>query len=393
MKKWLLRIIEICFVAVFAVTVFAGLTKTLFMPEDIIAFENRKANKVPEIGLSTLADFASNEFQTAFDSALSDQIQLAETMRNYYNQLECNIIHPGMSMLSGGDENFIYAYRGLLVRGGERVYHWPRGLTDAKKEIYNLRAENLSGVMKRVEGPEYYVYYIEKETDIDFDNNMKMGHFNYIKELFEPGLCKLGVYEINSFEDFARDFLKTDAHWNNRGSYRGYVELLNFLGAEGEPLQPGDEFVVGGPFSGSKGTHIGAQSVINEDMYAYHYDFLPMEISINGASAEDYGDQNKPLERPVTYGAYYGADWGEIIFDTGNSERDNILIIGESFDNAILKLLAGHFNRTFSIDLRYYSHYMGQEFSIADYVAENDIDKVLFMGNMDYFSSEDFMVY
>ena len=59
-------------------------------------------------------------------------------------------------------------------------------------------------------------------------------------------------------------------------------------------------------------------------------------------------------------------------------------------DNAILKLLASHFDRTYSVDLRYYRNYMGSGFSLSDYLRRNNITKVLLIGNVDYYISPDF---
>ena len=116
-----------------------------------------------------------------------------------------------------------------------------------------------------------------------------------------------------------------------------------------------------------------------------------MLVTVNGESVSDYGVQNSKLDAP-TYGSYYGSDSGEIIFDTEADEKDNILIIGESYDNAVLKLLATHFNRTHSIDLRNYEHFMGKKFNFNEYVEENGISKVLFIGNLDFYISSDFTV-
>ena len=73
-------------------------------------------------------------------------------------------------------------------------------------------------------------------------------------------------------------------------------------------------------------------------------------------------------------------------------EKDNILIIGESYDNAVLKLIATHYNKTFSIDLRYYEHIFGEKFNFAEYVKENEITKVLFIGNIDFYVMPEFAV-
>ena len=92
----------------------------------------------------------------------------------------------------------------------------------------------------------------------------------------------------------------------------------------------------------------------------------------------------------VSYGEFYGDDAGEIILDTGHVEKENILLIGESYDNAILKLLASHFNHTHSVDLRNYRALLGKDFQLSSYLEENHITKVLLIGNVDYFVMDEF---
>ena len=66
------------------------------------------------------------------------------------------------------------------------------------------------------------------------------------------------------------------------------------------------------------------------------------------------------------------------------------MIIGESYDNAILRLLSTHFDRVISIDLRYFETYIGKKFSIEDCLEKYDIDKVMLIGCVDYFTGEEF---
>ena len=81
-----------------------------------------------------------------------------------------------------------------------------------------------------------------------------------------------------------------------------------------------------------------------------------------------------------------------MIFSTGQTGRENLLVLGESYDNAVLKLLASHFNNTSSVDLRYYEAYMGKKFSFSDYVKEHGITQVLLIGNIDYFIMDEFLL-
>ena len=119
-----------------------------------------------------------------------------------------------------------------------------------------------------------------------------------------------------------------------------------------------------------------------------------MFVSINGVESGGYGQQNTYLsgqaEVPVSYGNYYGEDNGETILSTGTTGRGKLLVVGESFDNAVLKLLASHYDTLYSIDLRYYEHSMGKAFDFGAYTREHGIDQVLLMGNIDFFIQDTF---
>lgn len=196
-------------------------------------------------------------------------------------------------------------------------------------------------------------------------------------------------YEIPDFAAFSEYFYRTDHHWNYLGSYRAYRELLSFLGCTDAPLEPTATETLG-EFSGSKAAGTGLD-IFSEPFTVYRFAYPEMTVTRNGEPADDYGRQDAvPGELALSYGAFYGGDDGEIIFDTGRTDRENVLVIGESYDNAILKLLASHFGRTYSVDLRYYRNYLGSDFSLSDYLRRNSITKVLLIGNVDYYISPDF---
>lgn len=203
----------------------------------------------------------------------------------------------------------------------------------------------------------------------------------------------MAAFEINSFADYQSWFYKTDHHWNYKGSYRAYRQILELLGCNEQPLEPIDTVTVSQSFAGSKTPDMNG--LFTEDFTVYQFQFPQMEISINKNPVSDYGDAKSFLDRnrtDVTYGNFYGGDDGEIIFDTHNTEKENILLIGESYDNAVLKLVASHYHRTHSIDLRNYKAFLGQDFHLGQYIQENNISKVLLIGNIDYFVMEEFML-
>lgn len=197
---------------------------------------------------------------------------------------------------------------------------------------------------------------------------------------------------MDDLDTFRRWFYRTDHHWNYLGSYEGYLELLDLLEIDEAPLAPAETVTLSARLTGSKASSSKARTV-TEPFTAYRFDYPTMAVTVNGAAAADYGAQDAFLSgarSDITYGNFYGGDLGEVIFDTGTEGRGSLLVIGESYDNAVLKLLASHYDKLYSIDLRYYKNYMKQDFRLGDYLAEHGIDQVLLIGNIDYLTMTEF---
>ena len=69
-----------------------------------------------------------------------------------------------------------------------------------------------------------------------------------------------------------------------------------------------------------------------------------------------------------------------------------MLIFGDSYDNAIVKLLSKHFNTTVVVDLRWYENFVGEKFTLNYYLKKYNINKILFVGDDSFYASEDFLI-
>lgn len=387
-KKWLPRIFFIFCVLFFAACFF----KAKLSPEELVESENRKANLIAPFSFSGYID---GTFQESMDAGLADQMLYAEEGKAGYNNLTANYLLSVMDLICGPTGYYDSKYINFMdINTFKRNYlvYSPRTMEELQSYI-DERVKNINDVVSKNPDTEFYMYFIEKDTDINFETGGKGGFFPYVsKNVTIPEKNQI-CFEVNSFDDFSSCFYRTDHHWNCDGSYKGYRQLAELFGFD-DIIEPLERVFVSDGFSGSKATTSRAETVYKEDFYAYVFDYPKMKITINGSKCDDYGLQKEYIEgkaeEKITYGNFYGGDDGEIIFDTENEDKENILVIGESFDNAILKLLASHFNKTFSIDLRNYNYYMGQDFNISEYIEKNEIDKVLFIGNLDYFVSEEF---
>lgn len=382
------KTLNLLFVCAVLIILLAGLAKTLFFPEEINEYENRYAEKVAPL---TVSSFADGSFQESMDAALSDQVFLAQTCKNLYNTVRSSFQNTLLTpILRKASYYYVTLTDRIQIFGGDYLVYPTYALDDLKEHLA-ATADSHNRMMAAFPDMEFYFYYIEKDVDVNFETNERVLAYEYLCEQLAVSPDHIDSFPIHDFVSYSEAFFRTDHHWNSTGSYAGYLDLLTLLGITEPALEPVDTVTVG-VFSGSKAAQAAADTY-SEPFVAYRFDFPSMEITVNGQPAEDYGNQDaffNGTAAGLSYGNFYGGDSGEVIFDTGTTNRGTILIIGESHDNAILKLLASHFDRTYSIDLRNYTYYMGTEFVLSEYLEQHNIDQVLFIGSSGFYTSETF---
>lgn len=379
------NIINLLFIGFVVLWLSAGLARTLLFPKDINTLENRSANKIAAFSASA---YLESSFQDSMEDALSDQVFFAQRMKYSYNQADSYLLRRMLRPILQTYRDRYIPYRGEYIFQEEYLLYAPDRLEPGDTRYDdNLRSYNAGFTANP--GVEFYLYYIETDLDADLATGEKSGVYEYIREHLDLPEGRIDRLTVDSFEDYSQYFLKTDHHWCYRGSYQGYTEILHMLAPEETPLQP-LETVTLGVSSGSKAAGVGIYN-FEEDFAAYRFAFPDMAVTINGQPMEDYGSQSVWLRRvdeglPATkaddlrYAGFYGWDSGEVVFDTGEAGRENILILGDSYDNAIIKLLAAHFGRTYAVDQRNYEAENGVPFDLSEYIKVHDITKVLAVG-------------
>lgn len=355
-----------------------GFLKTVFFPTDEIPYENRPAKKIEKLSFES---YISEEFQSSMENALGDQVHWAIKTKKLYNIIETHFALPIINALTASDETYIkyrnrFFYKDMLVVP-------PIELSEKLQSI-DLGIETLNQYFSDCPDADFYVYYIETDCDVDFDTGQKSGVYEYYRsKLILPG-SHIARLKIDSFEDYHSKFLKTDHHWNYLGAYQAYTDICSMLGVE--PLEPKGEHTVYGNYLGTRAA--GIEGLSPEDFTINVFDFPEMQISYTGYELNnEYGQQSLFLDdalNGISYGAVFGGDYGELIFDTG-CNGENILVLGDSYDNALIKALASCFNTTYSVDLRAFEADTGYSFDIKQYIDQNNIDKVLIIGELDYF--------
>ncbi len=388
MKKQSINLIFILCILCFLL---ASIVRTALFPIDINVYENRKAVTLAKPKLSSYLD---GSLQANMQDALADQAFLAQEMKGTYNISMSKYVKTALGTLIKNSHQKYIGIGKFFLYGDDYILYAPYDFEEHEEALLK-RCEYFNKLALNYPEQDIYFYYIEKEIDTDFETGKRIEIFDYMaKNTVIPDSNKK-AFRINGFEEYEKLFYKTDHHWNADGSYKGYKEVINMLiPNEAEFVRPIEALDVSSVFHGTKTMNEGTSSY-SEIFKAYRYDYPEMSIKINGIKALDYGRQDEffaGTDEKITYGKFYGDDYGEVIFDTNDDKKDNLLVIGESHDNAILKLIASHFNRTVSIDMRNYYPHMGKAFSLSECVRENDIDKILFIGSVGFYIDDTFEV-
>jgi len=381
MKK--AKIEDYIFLSIIILIMAGGVIKPIIKPRKINAVENRNAYLLPNFTIST---FLTGEYQDGYEKALSDQIPLSNTLKKVETNKNILLKTVFYNCLNDKDYHLlgstVYLYQDYLV--------YNKNYTSKTDKKINEKSIAFNKAKAKIKDTEMYIYYIESDKDINFKSNNKfMAYEKLIKNL--NSTIKTDRFAIDNFEDYKQYYYRTDHHWNYKGSYKGYKEIINLI-SDDKPETYKKKICLDTNFLGSQALSIGGSIIFTEDFCYYDYNHSKKDIYVHNKKVSKYGEQKKYINKSpseLKYGTIYGWDKGLIEFNTNNKEKENIVVIGESFDNPIIELISEHFNKTYSVDLRHYERYMKEEFNLTDFVLENDIDKVLFIGKIDFFITEE----
>lgn len=327
--------------------------------------DNRQAYR---FSMPTMKSLISGEYQDSIDETIADQLP----KYNYFKLLYLKIVNytniKTINLLDLNKPNEyvklsnIYLYNDYLLYGTE----YDKDINNFIKETNNLIDNTDSNV---------YLYFINTDLNHNFKTGELTDTFNNIKNSVKTN--NIDSLKYDSFDEYKEYFYKTDHHWNYKGAYKGYTDIANLMNLDTPKIK--DTICVNKFFNGSKFRDIAGLKIINDETCVYDFDLPEFDIYISGEKADDYGSPIGKLDQTneITYAYLYGADYDEIIFINKEINSDkSLLIYSNSYSNAINKLLASNYKKTFVIDGR---HYNGE--SMIDYIKDKKIDDVIIISN------------
>ena len=266
---------------------------------------------------------------------------------------------------------------------------------------FKNRAEEINALQDRHPDVDIYVYMPTQVHDTDiFDTaNGIVGGGPALTKIFKDTLeVPYSEYELNTIDDYYKAYYMSDHHPNHIGANIFYHDIHDLMQIEEEALEPTSEDChVGVDFLGTFARQTGFISDADE-FCIYTYDLPDFDVYVEGQKRDDYQKRNDfvnldpathPEDYPYWYGIAYYTYEPYMEIDTNQEDKENLLIIGDSYSSSIIDVLASHFNHTYRVLPYNVMIYTGELFNYDKYIEEHDIDKVLFMFTFENYYYQD----
>lgn len=183
-------------------------------------------------------------------------------------------------------------------------------------------------------------------------------------------------------------FYRTDHHWTTLGAYYGYTAVMEALGRGDETLEP-DAFdhqalpSVDG-FQGTLYSQSGIHWLAPDTMeFWVPEEGLTVTAWRSGEPEPGTLYDRTCLDQKDKYSAFLGGNQPLCVIRNENRpDGGRLLLIRDSYSDALVPFLAQHFSEVHLLDLRYYRA------SAAQYAAENGIDDICVLYSVQNFISD-----
>ncbi len=257
-----------------------------------------------------------------------------------------------------------------------------------KKVVANIN----TAIEKLDPGLPSYLYLVESSR-----THPMTERFEEDSEIYRFLKASLHVKEsdhlkFSTFDQFCEFFYSTDHHWNDKGSYQGYQDIVRMILGESETiLIPEERVELPIIYNGSYASKLN-QSVSDEHFTLYRFDDLPEYTSFINGKKRVFDHVNSYLEGKYStetfanhYQLCYGGNYPLVVLETEQEDKMNLLMLCNSMGVPIAPLLAAHYNRIVCVNPRYYEGKYGKPLSLKEAVQEYDIDQLLIVGDAQFF--------
>lgn len=288
-----------------------------------------------------------------WDNYFSDHIYNRNEMVDVYTKLQARL-------------NKKYINEVYIGKDGELIKS--SNYNDYNENELKERADNFNEFAQVFKESKNYIATIPNKNHA-YENKMpiqdyKSGQGIYLDKIMDS-IDKNYMNVINLSDNMQGDnlYYKTDHHMNMNGVfnvYKNIVQEINKSLPQIGKVQEKDDFKIEtfkNVFIGSYGRQV-LQVVDKMDDIEIYKDKNFENYTVKNKWGEDklfYEEKISKDKLNNDYDIYLGGDQPKVEIENQQSKNNlEVVIIGDSMDNPLISLLASHFKKTYSYDLRYY---------------------------------------
>jgi hypothetical protein len=343
----------------------------LIKDRDFSEMENRTLAQKPEL---TTEKVFSGEFESGFESYMSDQIFVKDAMMSLKT---CCDYFSGKTYQNG-------VYFG---KDGYMLQRYTQNTAQVEKNIsyINTFADKLGKPVDFILAPNAIDLNADKlpagavTDDQDETIALVQSKLSQNVTLFSArdtlaDLQKQGV----------QAYYRTDHHWTSSAARAVCDAWLNTIGYAGT----GDEYEYRAvpDFYGTLYSKAPA-SFVKPDTFGYFANKsakYTVKYEKENKFAYDITDTSY-LTKKDKYASYFGGNFAQLKITSDSAERskEKILVLKDSYANSMVQYLADKFDEVYMVDLRY-SHFD----AVSEMVEKYGIDRVLLVYNVDFINED-----
>lgn len=362
-------------ILIFAVFIGTMIVLDFITPEKVFSQEeNRILQKSPKFSLNHLLD---GRFKSQYENYISDQFPFRDFFIGVKSDVE--------KVLGKKENNEIYlASDGYLMEqfklpGDDNIKD--------KTDIINSFDKTMPDVKK-------YITIIPNSFEILKDKLPKYAprgnEYDYIKKIkdyLNDDISFIDVYDTLYSKRSEYIYYKTDHHWTTKAAFYAYEKLSESMGFSSYPKEDFDIEEITDSFYGSLYSKGGVRHIKGDNIELYYPKFYS-EVKVkyieeNKETNTFYDMEN--INKKDKYAVFFNGNHPLIKISSDAKEKDNLLVLKDSYANCLLPFLSLHYKNIYVVDLRYYDQ------DLKKLINENNIKEMVFLYNVKTFSENNFI--
>ena len=224
-----------------------------------------------------------------------------------------------------------------------------------------------------------YVFIPYRYEYLNLNNKNNIRNMNDYRTKFMNHIndnVKIAEFKVDNEKDYNKYFYHTDHHYNMEGALLSYNEIMKLLNknANTYEVETHNMNYLG---SMAKSSYL---KDIKDNFYTSDFKLNNYDVLVDGKVNDTYKPKTIKLSNNPFYDEYvhyYNGLFGLREYDFHNN-KDNLLILEDSYGWQIDDLIASNYNKTYIIDLRYYD-FNNKKLSLKEFSKKNNIKDILFI--------------